>query len=280
MPKVNRKVTNFCYFHLLGASNGSVVSASSTTALNTSAKSKPYNTSEECMKLLDVHGKMVRPTILVGINKFPLTTAEIDALCVEGNKIYKGFSAYKRCMGGLPRQALQILNHGIRKFIRSICSSPKKKADTVRDLKCATNQTLSGWTKCITTVDRQLRHVAANSTETGILGDLCCVYTEALDCIKLKTGTVDGCDKNANTTKFLFASINSVLKEVLDFVCGRYQYKEECVLNNPDGVRMLRAIAARNEPYVEGSSAFLISPILESITRFLQDDDEDGERGS
>lgn len=73
------------------------------------------------------NGRILRPVLLVGGDKFPLTIPEVDAHCDLGKKIYKGFTAYRKCVKGLGRQALIILNHGIRKYMRSICTSKKRK---------------------------------------------------------------------------------------------------------------------------------------------------------
>ncbi|XP_074600176.1 uncharacterized protein LOC141854405 [Brevipalpus obovatus] len=229
--------------------------------------------SEECQKILAMNGPMVRPILLVGGDKFPLTIPEVDAHCELGKRLYKGFNAYKKCVKGLLRQSLIILNHGIRKFMRSICNSKQKKEDTIIELKCAMKDTLPGWTHCLESVNRQLDWAARNSTDKNLLSNLCCVYTEATECVRTRTGTVPGCNSKADTSKFLLSSMDAVLKEALDFVCGRYQHREDCVANNPEGVKILREIAEKNEGNVE--DPFLINPILMAVNRLAGDDDTD-----
>ncbi|XP_074602985.1 uncharacterized protein LOC141856547 [Brevipalpus obovatus] len=251
----------------------STFAAESTTKAPLKVKPGEVNKSPECQKILKEYGVMVKPTLLIRGKKFPQTIPEIDEHCKLGQKLYKGFNLYKKCLTGLGRQALVILNHGIRKFIRSICNTPAKKEAVVRDLKCATNTTLPGWSDCLETVDRQLVYVSKNSSDDKFIGNLCCIYTEATECIKAGTGTMKNCDKKANTTKFFISGVDQVLKEVLDFVCGRYQYKEDCEANNADGLKQLRKVAARKD--VRPDDEFLIGPVIEAVVKLGRDDDED-----
>lgn len=103
---------------------------------------------------------------------------------------------------------------------------------------------------------------------------MCCLYNDAVECIRKGTGTTDGCHPKANTTKFFMNGLNVVLKEVLDFVCGKYQHKEDCERENPQGVQNLRRIAAEQTSVIE-EKPFLIPPVLRAVGRLASDEDEE-----
>ncbi|XP_074600177.1 uncharacterized protein LOC141854406 [Brevipalpus obovatus] len=240
--------------------------------LNETKKNVKEYDEQECQKILDESGSMVRPVVMVGVNKFVATLPEVNNHCEMGGKLYKGFNEYKKCLKGLARQALHILNQGIRKFMRSLCNSTKKKEVALRDLNCADKSTLRGWTQCIETTNLQLDWVYRNSSQDDVLGNLCCVYSEALDCVRSQTNTKSGCDKKANTTKFFTSSIDFVFKDVMDFVCGNYQGKDDCVKKNPEGLKKLRSINSSKQPIL--NNAFLIEPLIKTVARLSSEDEE------
>lgn len=148
-------------------------------------------------------------------------------------------------------------------------------SDTIVELKCASDNTLRGWTGCLETINRQLDWAARNSSDQKLIGNLCCVYGEATECIKTNTATVPSCNPKADTSKFLLSSMDAVLKEVLDYVCGKYQHKDDCAKHNPEGVQQLKLIAENDRREVEGP--ILIAPILQAVNRLSSDDEEASE---
>ena len=114
--------------------------------------------------------------------------------------------------------------------------------------------------------------VNRNSSQNDVLGNLCCAYAEAIECVKDRTSTRSNCDKRASTTRFFISSIDHVFKDVMDFVCGNYQGRDDCVNKNPEGLKKLRMISSAKQPILD--NAFLIEPLIKTVARLSTDDEE------
>lgn len=114
--------------------------------------------------------------------------------------------------------------------------------------------------------NRQFEWVSSNSSEKLLVLNLCCIYAEVMSCINEKTATEKGCDREANTSKRFASSVEYIFVDNIDFMCGRYQYKEDCERDNPEGLKQLRLVAAtESEPNY--NSSFLVGPYLDIIDR-------------
>ena len=228
------------------------------------------NSTESCESIFNETAALVEPVLLIGSKKFPLTIAEIDEHCKLGTDVYKRVRKYGKCLQGLARQTLLIYLHGLKRFIRSICNSTKKKQEAIDDLRCADSRTLKGWNNCMNTVNRQLNFVGFNSTSVGVVGDVCCIYSTVIGCLERSTGTIPGCSPKADTTRFFKHSLSLVLKEVIELICSKYSSESDCIANNPEGLAKIKAAGLAEIP-VEG--AYLISPLLKIVNKLSDDSD-------
>ncbi|XP_053214180.1 uncharacterized protein LOC128397476 [Panonychus citri] len=197
----------------------------------------------------------------------------VNKHCDLGATVYKSMRKYGKCLSGLSRQALNVFLHGMKNFIKSICSNPTKKSNTIDILSCASSDSLKGWNKCLYQANRQLDFASDNSTGIEMVGNVCCIYSSMLDCVTTNTKSRADCDANRDTTNFLRSSISLVMKDVMELICSRYSNQEECNVNNPKGVSILKVIGDDTSYRVDG--AFLLSPLLKTAVKLAAVDESE-----
>lgn len=57
-----------------------------------------------------------------------LNSYSLSCIISLGATVYKSMRKYGKCLSGLSRQALNVFLHGMKNFIKSICSNPTKKS--------------------------------------------------------------------------------------------------------------------------------------------------------
>lgn len=230
------------------------------------------NATGSCEHLFNHTAAMVEPVLLVNRTEWPTTTDAINKHCDLGATVYKSMRRYGKCLSGLARQALNVFLHGMKKFIQSTCSNQQKKQDTMEILKCASSESLPGWNKCLNQANRQLDFASDNSTGVEMVGNVCCIYSSMLDCVSANTKSRSDCGKTRDTTTFLRSSISLVMKDVMELICSRYSNQEECNINNPKGVSLLKVVGESNHK-VKG--AFMLTPLLKTAEKLAAVDEDE-----
>ncbi|XP_074594355.1 uncharacterized protein LOC141849774 [Brevipalpus obovatus] len=234
----------------------------------------PQNTTEaqRCDLIRKQYGRMARRVLFVSIERFPQDMEEMEYHCALGMKLSQGLRVYAKCLKGLGRQTLSILNHGIRRNLRPRCVNLKKRQAMLTELRCATNSTLSGWSHCIRGVDRQLRYFSQQNTMKNFFPNMCCLYLSGKECIRESAKTQEGCAQGANVRRFFVSTMDAVVKDVLDLVCGQFQKIEQCYQKNPDGMVIINDIRANGTDPPEAEETFIIEPMLNLTSKLASDD--------
>lgn len=235
----------------------------------------PQNSTEvqECDLIRKQYGRMARKVLFIGIERFPQDMEEMEYHCALGMKLSQGLRIYaKNCLKGLGRQTLSILNHGIRKNLRPRCLNLEKRKAMLTELKCATNSTLDGWSHCLRGVDRQLRYFSEQNTMKNFFPNMCCLYIGGKECIRESAKTREGCAQGANVQRFFISTMDAVVKDVLDLVCGKFERLEQCYEKNPDGMVIINDIRANGTDSQEAEDTFIIEPMLDLTSKLASDD--------
>lgn len=129
--------------------------------------------------------------------------------------------------------------------------------ETAEILKCASNETIGGWSKCLNKANQRLDITATNASDPNMVGNICCTYSAVLDCVALNTGSSPECGKTRDPSKFLQSSISFVLKDLIELLCANYETKEACVTNAAN-----QANIADDSHQVNGT--FILSPLIKA----------------
>lgn len=240
--------------------------------LNADKKKSPKPTSEDiteknataCEITLNQTATLIEPALLVGYQEWPSTLEEIDKHCDLGAKVYKSIRRYGRCTTGLSRQSLNIFLRGLKKFMQNICSSNKRKQETADILKCASNGTNAGWSKCLKETNSRLDITSTNASDPAMVGNICCAYSSLVNCINTNTGTKSECDKSKDTTFFLQSSMALVIKDLTDLLCTNYESKESCEIHDSQRSDILQSIAEGKHVF---KGAFLMTPLIKAASQ-------------
>ncbi|XP_053214179.1 uncharacterized protein LOC128397475 [Panonychus citri] len=228
-----------------------------------STKLTQVDTSSECESALNQTVTILEPAMLVGTQPWPMTMDAVTKHCELGTKVYKNVRRYGKCLNGLSRQAVTIFLRGLKKFMQNICLSSKKKMETIEILKCASNETMTGWSKCLNTANQQLDFTASNATDPAMIGNICCTYSSLVECVSVSTGSKPDCIKpgRQDTSTFLESSLSLIVKDLTELLCGNYATKEDCDAHNAGRAESLKLIA---DGKYKVTGAFLLSPLIKA----------------
>lgn len=136
--------------------------------------------------------------------------------------------------------------------------------ETAEILKCASNGTNEGWSKCLKETNSRLDVTSTNASDPAMVGNICCAYSALVECINTNTGTKPECDKSKDTTYFLQSAMALVIKDLTDLLCTNYETKEACEIHDSQRSELLQSIS---EGKHEFKGVFLMSPLIKAASQ-------------
>jgi len=112
---------------LLSCSGQDISTSKKSNPMSDELSSQNSSLFSKCEKIRKEYGPLAKKALFVDAKSFPQDSKEMDLHCDLGRKLYLGLRTYTRCLKGLGRQSLSILNHGIRRNLRPRCANQAKK---------------------------------------------------------------------------------------------------------------------------------------------------------
>jgi len=189
------------------------------------------------------------PTVMgsKGDPLFPTTVQIAENYCRDAKVAVKDVRAYsKKCLDGLPRQAISLVAYGMNKQIRNVCKSP---AEIAKSLGCAAGNArelneeffklTSGFKKVLNLdTNRKIPYV-------------CCVFHDVN--AKLSTANLKVCNQQQNA--YFNEFVKKFSEDVLDLLCSTTPAgSETCMKINEE-------LATIEDPVLDEDANYLMTLI-------------------
>jgi len=178
---------------------------------------------------------------------FPTSLAIADRYCENAKVAVKDVRAYsKKCLDGLPRQAISLVAYGMNKQIRNVCKNPAEIAKSLgcaagnaRELNEVFHKLTSGFKKVLDLeTNRKIPYV-------------CCVFHDVN--AKLSTANRKVCNEQQNV--YFNEFVKKFSEDVLDLLCSTTPAGSETCM------KVDKELAVIEEPVLDENANYLMTLI-------------------
>lgn len=193
-------------------------------------------------------------------SKLPKTEQDFTNYCNSGKELYKGLREYKRCLKPLPQEVLGTATKSIANVLKKHCGDKQGREDTLKVLRCASDDALQEVKVCATQTLNVLEYLSQKNVNTKqLVPQLCCMAQITKSCLFSKIRSVCQ-DKSISVNEHFSKLVSAISKDVIDLACEDYKTMKQCEQKLPSEMQTLRQVA--NQPGPDLSKRQFVAPVI------------------